>query len=80
MIKSYIMIDPTGRFYQNTEGSKYIYSSNINDHGVKPCLEQVGFDLNKFIKRGGLYELKKPKEAEQPAAALESATLATLKL
>jgi radical S-adenosyl methionine domain-containing protein 2 len=56
MTSSYIMITPDGRFYQNTEG-RYTKSQPILDVGMQAGLEQVGFDYEKFHRRGGAYEL-----------------------
>ena len=60
MTQSYIMVTPDGKFYQNNDDDeyrKYQYSENILDVGVKRALECVGFDSQKFEKRGGSYEL-----------------------
>eukprot|EP01043_Picozoa_sp_COSAG02_P016143 COSAG02_NODE_704_length_18279_cov_100.299560_11_plen_676_part_00 len=56
MTSSYIMITPDGRFYQNTEG-RYTKSQPILDVGMQIALEQVGFDYEKFQRRGGAYML-----------------------
>lgn len=56
MESSYIMISPDGKFYQN-HNNKYIYSDNILDIGFKDAIKQTGFDYNKFINRGGNYNL-----------------------
>ena len=58
MIKgSYIMVSPEGRFFDNTaEG--YKYSDDILQSGVNKCLEQVNFDQEKFLQRGGQYNFK----------------------
>lgn len=54
MKDSYIMIDPYGRFYQNTLG-KYNYSDSILDISVAQAFESVEFDISKFNSR---YEKK----------------------
>ena len=54
---SYVMIDPIGRFFNNTT-SKHIYSSPINKVGVKKALNEAGYCTQKFINRGGLYNWK----------------------
>ena len=56
MTSSYIMITPDGRFYQNTEG-RYTKSQPILDVGMQIALEQVGFNYEKFQRRGGAYML-----------------------
>ena len=54
---SYVMIDPIGRFFNNSKG-KHIYSSPINEVGVAKALNEVNYCLKKFINRGGLYDWK----------------------
>ena len=56
MTESYLMITPDGRFYQNTDG-KYFYSDPILQVGVEAALQQINFHYDKFVKRGGEYEL-----------------------
>ncbi len=50
MIDSYIMLDPYGRFYQNTYG-KYVYSDSVLVSDVAIAFQSIKFDLNKFSKR-----------------------------
>ena len=50
MIDSYIMLDPYGRFYQNTYG-EYEYSDSVLVSDVETAFQSIKFDLNKFIKR-----------------------------
>lgn len=54
MLESYIMVDPIGRFFQNSD-KIYNYSSPILGLGVLGAFEQVGYKHNKFIERGGIY-------------------------
>lgn len=54
MTNSYYMIDPQGRFYNNTD-SVYQYSSPILEVGVVESLKQVGVDYDRFRARGGHY-------------------------
>lgn len=52
MEESYIMIDPIGRFYQNTENSlDYKYSKPINEIGAEKAFSQISFNINKFNNR-----------------------------
>ncbi len=51
---SYIMLDPAGRFFQNF-GNQYRYSGSIIEVGVERALVEVGWDRDKFLERGGLY-------------------------
>jgi radical S-adenosyl methionine domain-containing protein 2 len=52
---SYAMVDPAGRFYDNSQG-KHNYSRPINEIGAKIAIQQVNYDLEKFIERGGIYD------------------------
>lgn len=54
MLESYIMVDPMGRFYQNS-GEAYNYSMPILEVGVLRAINQVVYDHAKFIERGGIY-------------------------
>lgn len=54
MTGSYLMLDPLGRFFQNF-GKRHYYSKSILEIGVEEAIMQVGWDLNKFIARGGDY-------------------------
>lgn len=52
MTDSYLMIDPKGRFYQNSNGTDaYVYSDLINDVGVEAALKNINFDLYKYLNR-----------------------------
>jgi len=52
---SYVMIDPAGRFFDNTNGC-YLYSLPINKFGVKKALIEMDYDIKKFNARGGNYD------------------------
>jgi len=54
MTGSYIMLDPIGRFYDNTTG-KHIYSESIFKTGVINAFKQISWDKKKFLHRGGIY-------------------------
>lgn len=51
---TYIMVDPAGRFFDNTKGY-HTYSEPILKVGVSDALNQIDYDFNRFIERGGLY-------------------------
>ena len=55
MIGSYVMVDPAGRFFDNTAGS-HVYSRPINEVGVDTALQDVSVDPAKFRLRDGLYD------------------------
>ena len=56
---SYAMVDPAGRFYDNTAG-EHNYSSPILEVGCGLAIQQVNYDFSKFVSRGGFYEWEKP--------------------
>ena len=55
MTESYVMIDPAGRFFDNTQGF-YRYSEPILKVGVAEALKQVSIDPERFRQRGGEYD------------------------
>ncbi len=54
---SYAMVDPAGRFFDNANGV-HNYSKSINDIGARLAIQQVNYDFEKFIERGGIYNWK----------------------
>ncbi len=54
MIKSYIMIDHLGRFYQNTENT-YYFSRLILKVGIVNALKDIKLNRKMFINRYGVY-------------------------
>lgn len=55
MTGSYAMVDPAGRFFDNTAG-KHTYSRPILDVGVRTALEDVSVLPERFKDRGGRYD------------------------
>ena len=56
MTGSYIMVDPAGRFFDNTKG-EYTYSSApIHEAGVAKALKDVAIYPERFDQRGGRYD------------------------
>ena len=55
MTESYIMVDPFGRFFQNssslTSGEEYSYSSLIIEHGAEVAFNEMSFSVEKFTAR-----------------------------
>jgi len=55
MAESYLMIDPYGRFFQNSAcigtSTPYIYSDHIAHVGAKRAFSQICFDASKFAAR-----------------------------
>jgi radical S-adenosyl methionine domain-containing protein 2 len=49
--QSYLMIDPRGRFFQNGNEYKYIYSKPIYKVGIGYALSQIPFNKEKFMSR-----------------------------
>ena len=54
MSGSYAMVDPAGRFYDNTAG-KYNYSRPILEIGARLAIQQVNYDFARFVSRSGFY-------------------------
>lgn len=55
MTESYVMVDPAGRFFQNSNG-KYFYSEPLLDVGVDKALSQIHVNADTFHARDGLYD------------------------
>ena len=55
MTASYAMIAPNGCFFDNSQGF-HRYSRPILHAGIVDAFQEVAFDTEKFIKRGGSYE------------------------
>ena len=52
MVESYIMIDPHGRFFQNSaNGRGYHYSDEILKVGAEAAFQQIGWQAKKFQAR-----------------------------
>ena len=52
---SYAMVDPAGRFFDNTRG-RHSYSRPIIKVGVAEAIKDVSIDSDLFLQRGGLYD------------------------
>lgn len=57
MTGSYAMVDPAGRFFDNSNGV-YNYSDPILKRGIQKSYSQINIDFDKFLERGGLYNWK----------------------
>lgn len=55
MRASYVMVDPAGRFFDNSTGEHH-YSKPIIIVGIEEALSQIRFSENTFEVRGGLYD------------------------
>ena len=55
MTGSYVMVDPAGRFFDNTNG-KHTYSRPILEAGVAAALNDVNVYADRFAARKGLYD------------------------
>ena len=55
MTGSYVMVDPAGRFFDNSSGS-HAYSRPILETGVAAALQDVTVDSRKFRLREGMYD------------------------
>ena len=55
MTGSYIMVDPAGRFFDNTQGA-HTYSSPILEVGIADALKEVSVNAERFRQRSGRYD------------------------
>jgi radical S-adenosyl methionine domain-containing protein 2 len=52
MLESYIMVNPSGCFFQNVSlGGGYLYSAPILSVGAERAFQVMGFDEHKFSRR-----------------------------
>jgi len=51
---SYVMVDPCGRFFGNSDG-RLVYSRPILEAGVVAALAETGFEPRRLAARGGVY-------------------------
>ncbi|MDB9372320.1 viperin family antiviral radical SAM protein [Nodularia sphaerocarpa] len=58
MKDSYVMVNPQGQFYNITKNNGHSYSSPILEVGVSAALAQVGWNIDAFLRRGGIYSWK----------------------
>lgn len=58
---SYAMVDPAGRFFDNTNGY-HNYSRPILEVGVLEAIKGVQYDFEKFTRRGGIYDWELVKD------------------
>ena len=54
MTGSYAMVDPAGRFFDNTAG-RHRYSRPILFEDIHEAWSDIQFDLGRYIRRGGVY-------------------------
>ncbi len=54
MTESYLMINPNGELYQNSNG-KYFKSKAIHKVGFENAIQEIQFSFEKFISRNGDY-------------------------
>lgn len=54
MTGSYLLIDPLGRMFENTLGS-HSYSHSLITNSYNECYQQLQFNEDRFIARGGIY-------------------------
>jgi radical S-adenosyl methionine domain-containing protein 2 len=58
MTASYAMVDPAGRFFDNSKG-RHTYSEKMLEVGVEKAFQQVLILEDRFLKRDGVYNWKK---------------------
>ncbi|MCW7512100.1 viperin family antiviral radical SAM protein [Leptospira levettii] len=56
MTNSYLMVNPSGRFYDNNSG-RYYESDPILEVGVEKALQQIHFSKENFTQRNGFYSI-----------------------
>lgn len=54
MTNSYVMIDPAGRFFNNSKHT-HTYSDPILNIGIEKALNQMNYNFSRFKLRGGIY-------------------------
>lgn len=54
MRSSYLLVDPQGRFFDDTAGG-HTYSDSLLDRSVFDCLKQINLSRENFLARGGIY-------------------------
>ncbi|MDC0740865.1 viperin family antiviral radical SAM protein [Polyangium mundeleinium] len=62
---TYLMLDALGRLFSNKTG-EHVYTESVLDVGVWEVVRQVGWDVEGFLERGGIYGWK--HDAIRPAA------------
>lgn len=62
---TYLMLDALGRLFSNKTG-QHVYTESVLDVGVWEIIRQVGWDVEGFVDRGGIYGWK--HEAVRPAS------------
>jgi len=55
MTGSYLLIDPQGRLFENSEG-RHTYSSKLQENTLNKCLSEINLNRKTFIDRGGIYQ------------------------
>jgi len=66
IVGGYAMIDPIGRFFDDTKGC-HTYSRPILDVGVDKAFAEITFSHARFVQRGGVYQWQATKR-EQPGS------------
>ncbi len=51
---TYLMLDALGRLFSNRTG-EHVYTDSVLEVGVWEAVRQVGWDVDGFVQRGGLY-------------------------
>ncbi|MEC4049110.1 viperin family antiviral radical SAM protein [Flavobacterium sp. SUN046] len=62
MMGSYVMVDPAGRFFDNSTGT-HLYSKPINEVGCANAIQEMNYDIIKFKKREGFYDWNRTSKA-----------------
>lgn len=68
MTGSYLLVDPLGRLFENSNG-EHTYSDSLINYSANHCLSQINLNRERFEKRGGIYDWKQPPSISYEAAA-----------
>lgn len=61
MQDSYLMINPEGRIFQNGTG-EHAVGPKVAEVGLEPAIKAVGWRVDRFVGRGGLYDWAREAE------------------
>jgi len=62
---TYLMLDALGRLFSNKTG-EHVYTESVLDVGVWEAIRQVGWDVDGFLERGGIYRWKHDAIRQEP--------------
>lgn len=54
MTGSYLLVDPQGRLFENSNGA-HTYSESLINNSYEHCAKQISLNRDMFLERGGIY-------------------------